>query len=330
MAIVLDIDMEGNDWNEFDATSLNGGDMFIGSGLAGTTYGIHCLIDDVTDQYAYEAFACPTTLRFRIYFDPNTFTTTTWYATIVKLSQVGSPYNSVATLAFTPTASGYAVTLKVQDDANSDVFSDVSSIFTDAPHYIEIKLVSAATVDSNDGQCEWWLDGVSQGSANNLDNYNNHHSSANLYFYTGAQYKGGTGSGTFIIDQIILNNDGGEIGPMETEISGSVCWGHDTGVTETNVRDFSGNWTGTGAISGAADAETIDLNSGEYMISEVVNTGVRVVELEQNHYDETGDDVNMDYRHGADAAACEAASWNDYSAPFQSLGYVQVRLTSTL
>ena len=43
-----------------------------------------------------------------------------------------------------------------------------------------------------------------------------------------------------------------------------------------------------------------------------------------------GDDVDLDYRHGITAAACQAASWNDYTVPFTSLGYVQVRLTSTL
>jgi hypothetical protein len=66
------------------------------------------------------------------------------------------------------------------------------------------------------------------------------------------------------------------------------------------------------------------------MISEVVNTGAYTVDIYQNLYDGTGDDVDLDYRHGVDATACEAASWNNYTGPFTSLGYVQVRLTSTL
>ena len=102
-----------------------------------------------------------------------------------------------------------------------------------------------------------------------------------------------------------------------------------TGVAET-VLTFTGNWTGTGAIAGAGDAEAIELNSGEYMISEVVDTGSTTVTLEQNHYDPSGDDVDMDYRHGATIAACYHAAWNGYVAPFVSLGYIQVRLTSTL
>jgi hypothetical protein len=101
-------------------------------------------------------------------------------------------------------------------------------------------------------------------------------------------------------------------------------------VTETNIRDFQGNWTGTGTIGGSGDAETICLDAGESMISEVVDTGAYTVTLYQNLYDGTGDDVDLDYRHGATQAACEAASWNNYTVPFTSLGFVQIRLTSTL
>jgi hypothetical protein len=66
------------------------------------------------------------------------------------------------------------------------------------------------------------------------------------------------------------------------------------------------------------------------MVSEVVDTGTTTVELLQNNYDPSGDDVDLDYRHGATEAACLAASWNNYTVPFSSLGFVQVRITSTL
>ena len=90
--------------------------------------------------------------------------------------------------------------------------------------------------------------------------------------------------------------------------TGSVTWGHDTGVVETNVRDFSGNWTGTGTILGAADAEIISLTAGEYMESEVVNTGVKTVELDQNHYDVTGD--NLYVHQPNNDCGYEQIQWN--------------------
>jgi hypothetical protein len=106
---------------------------------------------------------------------------------------------------------------------------------------------------------------------------------------------------------------------------GTVCWGHDTGVLEDNIRDFAGNWTGTGTIENAGDAERLALDAGEYMVSEVVNTGLFTVQLLYNNY-AAGDEITLKYRHGATEGDCLAAAWNDYTVPFDSLGYVQARV----
>ena len=110
-----------------------------------------------------------------------------------------------------------------------------------------------------------------------------------------------------------------------------VVWGHDTGVTEDFVLNFTGNWTGTGDIEnpGVADTERLALQTTEYMISQVVDTGVAAVSIDYNVY-AAGSVIDLDYRHGATIAACQAAAWNNYAGAFVSLGYVQVRVTSTL
>ena len=110
-----------------------------------------------------------------------------------------------------------------------------------------------------------------------------------------------------------------------------VCWGHDTGVLEAEIRNFQGNWTGTGTIvnPGVADTEALELASGESMTSEIWGTGNIDVVIQYNVY-AAGDNINLDYRHGATPAACQAAGWNDYAGEFTSAGYVQVRVTSTL
>ena len=97
------------------------------------------------------------------------------------------------------------------------------------------------------------------------------------------------------------------------------------------MRDFENNWTGTGTIEnpGEDDIERLALEAGEEMVSEIVHTGVANVLIDYNVYAE-GDNINLDYRHGDTPAACEGAGWNDYAAPFTSLGYVQVRVASTL
>lgn len=98
---------------------------------------------------------------------------------------------------------------------------------------------------------------------------------------------------------------------------------------EDNIRTFADNWTGTGTIGGSGNAETICLSTGEAMDSEMVYTGTVSVELAQNVYS-AGDTILLRYRHGATVAACEAAEWVTYANPFVSLGYVQVRVESTL
>lgn len=108
-------------------------------------------------------------------------------------------------------------------------------------------------------------------------------------------------------------------------IEGSTCWGHVTGVLEDNIRTFTGNWTGTGSIESSGDLERLALSSGQYMESEVVETSQGEVELLQNEYSE-GDSVILKYRQGTSEENCLAASWNTYSVPFSSLGYVQIRV----
>ena len=75
-----------------------------------------------------------------------------------------------------------------------------------------------------------------------------------------------------------------------------------------------------------ADTERVALNAGEYMQSEMVDTGTVTVELLQNEY-AVGDDVTIRYRHGATPNLCALAVWNLYTVPFMSLGYVEVRIS---
>jgi hypothetical protein len=112
-----------------------------------------------------------------------------------------------------------------------------------------------------------------------------------------------------------------------TIITGTVCWGHSTGVTEDNVLTFTGHWTGDGSITGAGDAEQIELDDTETMqTSSVVNTGAVTVTLQKNKYGSGDASVVLKYRTGATVAACQAAGWSTYTVPFASSGYAQVRV----
>lgn len=131
-------------------------------------------------------------------------------------------------------------------------------------------------------------------------------------------------SGTDYKLEVTLGGGEGELYFWEQTVAGSVCWGHDTGVTETNVRNFSGNWVGTGAIENTGDSERLALESGEYMESEIVNTGAVKIELIQGKY-QAGNTTNMYYKTGDSVSSCEAASWVEYTGFFQSSGYIKIK-----
>jgi hypothetical protein len=116
---------------------------------------------------------------------------------------------------------------------------------------------------------------------------------------------------------------------LESEaIRGSTSWGQSTGTQEGNARTFSGNWTGTGFVSGSGNNEKINLSSLAYMESEVVNTGVNSIDLYQNRYS-VGDTGVLKYRSGSSVVDCESATWQAYSGSFTSLGYAQIRVGSS-
>lgn len=123
----------------------------------------------------------------------------------------------------------------------------------------------------------------------------------------------------------IMDGGVGELYFWESGITGSACWGHDTDVTETNVRNFAMNWTGTGAVQNTGDNERLVLGSGEYMESEIVNTGAQTVEILGNKY-QSGDIVMLFYKTGNSKTTCESASWTGYAAPFVSSGYVKIKV----
>jgi len=110
---------------------------------------------------------------------------------------------------------------------------------------------------------------------------------------------------------------------------GEVCWGYDTAVEEANIRNFAANWTGTGAITGSADDEIITLDYTESMESEVVNIGANTVKITLDKYGAgSGPAATVEYKDGDSEANCEADTWNSYTVPFVSTGYVKIKVAA--
>jgi hypothetical protein len=107
-----------------------------------------------------------------------------------------------------------------------------------------------------------------------------------------------------------------------------VCWGQDTNVEEDNIRDFSGNWTGTGVISGSGDAEMIELYPGDDMESETWFIGSGSVMIVEDKYGGGPGAATIQYKTGATKEACEADSWHNYVGAFNSLNWVKIRVSA--
>jgi len=111
------------------------------------------------------------------------------------------------------------------------------------------------------------------------------------------------------------------------EVSGSVCYGHDTAVGEDNTLDFSGNWTGTGKIVSSGDNERLDVGPGQYM--ELIGTwklGAGKAKMLMDKYDTGTGGLSLEYKSGATESACEADTWHSYTGKFSQSGWVKIRV----
>lgn len=170
------------------------------------TYGLSCLVDDATDMYVKdETPADETTYRVRFYIDPNGFSMTNGQSFVI-LQTYGSGFaNSIQIKLQYTDATGYNILANAfkDDDDTTTVWKNGVS---DAPHCVEVYWKAATGAGQNDGYIEIFIDGVSEGSEDTVDNDTRKVDTVKF----GAMFK--VGSGTFFLDDFASNDDGGEIG----------------------------------------------------------------------------------------------------------------------
>lgn len=131
----------------------------------------------------------------------------------------------------------------------------------------------------------------------------------------------GAASNSYYISAGLIPDDaaaGGE--------TGTVCWGHSTSVEETVTRVLSGNWTGTGTITGSGDSEKIYLLPGQYMESETWNLTSMKAIINLDKYGSGSGGITVKYKDGNSEANCEADTWHAYSIPFACTGWIKIRI----
>lgn len=97
---------------------------------------------------------------------------------------------------------------------------------------------------------------------------------------------------------------------------------------EDHTRDFTAIWSGTGVISGAGDAEKIELYPGDYMESETWFIGAGEVMIVEDKYGSGPGAATIQYKTGDSYLNCEADSWNNYIGAFTSLKWVKIRISA--
>lgn len=149
--------------------------------------------------------------RLRFYLDPNTLTMAG--ADSFTCCRIASSFggNVVADVYLQYDGANYEFDGAVYDDAAAATGFTATDI-TDAPHWVEVYVLRAETNVSSDGELTWWIDGTEIESVTGLDNYDLFLGMTETQLGAVAGVDAGT-SGTFYVDELEANDDGGPIGP---------------------------------------------------------------------------------------------------------------------
>jgi hypothetical protein len=216
MSVIIDYDHESGDLSEYGFTVTDSGDLSVqvAAALAGTGYGMQLVIDDTTAIYGQRTGIANSsgTVRARFYIDPNglamangnEFKLLLLYNNASAVSgRVGLVWSNVT---------GFNIRAGYADNAGTYTSLGDYAI-TDEPHYIEIRLVKATADGANDGTFSLWIDGVLKETDTGIDNDVRAATFGGLDFGAPANLDVGT-SGTFFLDELVINDDGSEIGPV--------------------------------------------------------------------------------------------------------------------
>lgn len=220
--VLVDIDHDAGNLDEY--TSLTGSEDLAattGAAMAGTDYGLQVTVDDTDPSYGlYNTGVSDTSgvVAARIYLDPNGFVGGSSGQYLFVHALYPSSGVAIGYIWLQYTDSGYNVAGVIVNDVPENVETSWYAI-SDGPHYVEIRITRSDS-GSPTGELKLWIDGELKETISTVDNYDT--------FYNfqiarlGCTYVSGAGtpSGSIYLDEMIVNNDGGYIGPL----AGSPTW----------------------------------------------------------------------------------------------------------
>lgn len=172
---VFNITHEANNLNEWSYKEDTGNYLSSSAAAAmkGTSYGLNINFPGTTTtkRYVQKYFIMPdiTDATFRIYYDPNTFTVSSYPYIFYIKSTVSNYFAARFYIGFsTP---NYTLRFYTQNDSGSTTNGTAFNI-TDEAHYVDIALHQASGVGVSDGWAKIYVDGTLKDTLSNIANYN--------------------------------------------------------------------------------------------------------------------------------------------------------------
>jgi hypothetical protein len=221
MSVILNINHEISstvvDVTNYDIDNSAGHCAIVAGGLGGTAHALATAYDGVANRNVEKSnIATQNIIRTRFYIKPNSIAMGDgeYFFAFNLLTTSLSHYVIYVFLRYYA-AAGYQVGIRAMDDGgNPQLYLNID--ITNAEHYIEISEVRATTVSSADGTAQCWIDGANQGTATGIDNYNIMGDDTYKLRLGETENNAPTATGTYYLDEIVINNDGSLIGPLTT------------------------------------------------------------------------------------------------------------------
>ena len=214
MSKIFEATHEVGDFSEYTSSVTDSGRLAIagGAALAGTSYGMSAQINTTTAIYAKKTFTAFTSNLYRVrhYIDPNAATIANYDVVWVCQVRSASDAQYNATIELYRQDAQYKVRAGIREDDYSLDYTSLYNI-TDAEHWVEILVERASSSVASDAELTLWIDDVQQENLTGKDWYDLAKPDA---IRLGATAIPSGSSGTIYLDELVINDDGGYIGPV--------------------------------------------------------------------------------------------------------------------
>lgn len=217
MADIVGLNFNDGTLDGFDSVSTGRGaalSVTSPAALAGSEYGLRMdAPNDSAWAYGTKLLAWTTqVLRFRYYLDLNSIAMisgNSWYH--IAFVAGGSLRIYVRTNYLTSSTVNFSAFFITDTGSHSGGQIGPIVLNTNEAYWIEIQTIRADTNVSANGSIEMWVNGVQQGIRTGIDIYD--YSRPDGVRLGGSGLDAGT-SGSIYIDELVVNDDGSEIGPV--------------------------------------------------------------------------------------------------------------------